>query len=81
MGGLLACSTPKKSVTSVELEIDSVDSVAGMEIIRGSDCYTCHKLAEKLVVPSFMDVARKYEKDAGVLEKLSNKIRDGGSGS
>ena len=76
-------ATTKKSAssTSAELQISSVDSVAGKEAVGQSDCYTCHKIEEKLIGPSFTDVARKYEKNKDHLDKLSKKIRDGGSGS
>ena len=78
---ILACSSARKSASSSALEITSEDSVAGKETVMQSDCYTCHKIEEKLIGPSFLDIAGKYEKNRDHLEQLSKKIRNGGSGS
>lgn len=50
----------------------------GKALIAGSDCLACHQEANKLVGPSYADVARKY-KEADI-PKLIKKIIDGGSG-
>ncbi|MFT7163040.1 MAG: cytochrome c, partial [Bacteroidia bacterium] len=50
----------------------------GKALIDGSDCLACHKINEKLVGPSYLDVSKKYtEKDK---EYLVSKIMNGGSG-
>ncbi|HMH34388.1 MAG TPA: PQQ-dependent sugar dehydrogenase [Puia sp.] len=53
---------------------------AGLYLINGSDCKTCHMLSTKSVGPSFMDVATKYKNDAKAPGVLANKIISGGSG-
>jgi cytochrome c len=40
----------------------------------------CHGVDKKLVGPGFKDIAKKYAGDAGALEKLEAKVRDGSSG-
>ncbi len=51
----------------------------GKTLIAGSDCFACHQEKEKLVGPSYADVAKKYtESDIPYLIK---KIIDGGSGA
>lgn len=50
----------------------------GLELIEGSDCLSCHKTDQKLIGPSYQEIADKYT-DAD-LELLAGKIIDGGSG-
>jgi cytochrome c len=52
----------------------------GVEIVAGSDCFTCHKIDEKNVGPAWRDVAAKYADSANAVEYLSHKIINGGSG-
>jgi cytochrome c len=53
----------------------------GLEVEAKNDCSTCHRVAEKLTGPSYVDIANKYA-TAGdtVVAYLSNKIIKGGSG-
>ena len=44
-------------------------------------CAACHKVDEKLVGPSFRDVASRYAGDGGAATRLAAKIRGGGSGA
>lgn len=50
----------------------------GKALIAGSDCLACHNETNKLVGPSYAEVAKKY-KEADI-PKLVKKIVDGGSG-
>lgn len=51
----------------------------GKTLIAGSDCFACHQEKDKLVGPSYADVAKKYkETDIPLLVK---KIIEGGSGT
>jgi cytochrome c len=43
-------------------------------------CLACHKVEEKLVGPSFRDVAKKYQGVAGTEAKLIAKVKQGGKG-
>ena len=49
-------------------------------VMAMSDCKTCHNLDSKSNGPSYVDIAAKYRTDAGALEKLAAKVREGGSG-
>lgn len=51
----------------------------GKALIAGSDCLACHTETNKLVGPSYAEVAKKY-KEADI-SKLAKKIIDGGAGS
>ncbi len=52
----------------------------GEMLISKSDCLGCHKVNEKLVGPSYLEVAAKYEATEANKELLANKIVNGGSG-
>lgn len=56
-------------------------SAKGEQLISGSDCLTCHKVDAKIVGPSYVDVANKYEATEANIEMLAGKIINGGSGS
>ncbi|MDX9705443.1 MAG: cytochrome C [Weeksellaceae bacterium] len=53
-------------------------AAAGLALINGSDCRTCHHDTDKLIGPSYHEVAEKYT-DAD-LDYLAEKIIDGGKG-
>lgn len=76
---------PKQAVKPTEKKAASKTvasaSKAGSALISKSDCYTCHRQEQKLVGPSFVDIAKKYKNQPAIVDKLSNKIINGGSGS
>ncbi len=53
----------------------------GLALIAKSDCLTCHKVDEKLIGPSYRDVANKYAGTSDtIVTHLAGKIISGGSG-
>ena len=56
------------------------EAMIGKNLMLSLDCKTCHKLNEKSIGPSYMDVAKRYEKDANASTYLVNKIINGGGG-
>jgi cytochrome c len=47
-----------------------------------NDCATCHKVNEKLVGPSFKDIATKYAgADQATIDTLASKVIHGGAGN
>lgn len=92
---ILACNSTEKSEstedTTALVEQVAVDTSAaapasagsakGEQLISGSDCLTCHKVDAKIVGPSYVDVANKYEATEANIEMLAGKIINGGSGS
>ncbi len=52
----------------------------GETLGKGSDCAACHAVDHKVVGPAFMEVAKRYAGQPDAVEKLSQKIRAGGSG-
>jgi cytochrome c len=59
---------------------ENPDYQKGLELITKSDCLTCHKVDEKLIGPSYRDIANKYESNEDNIKMLSEKIVKGGSG-
>ena len=60
---------------------ENPDYKKGLALIGKSDCLGCHKVSEKLVGPSYQDVAAKYAGQPGIEDTLANKIIKGGSGN
>lgn len=54
----------------------------GLALVSKSDCLTCHKIEEKLVGPSYREVAEKYaDAPNDVITALAEKIIKGGVGN
>jgi cytochrome c len=53
----------------------------GLALVAKSDCFTCHKVAEKTIGPSYMSVAEKYPNNKEVIDSLAKKIITGGAGN
>ncbi|EOR95796.1 Cytochrome c, class I [Arcticibacter svalbardensis MN12-7] len=52
----------------------------GAQLIKSSDCLSCHQEKAKLVGPSYVDVAKKYKPTDDNINLLAGKIIKGGSG-
>lgn len=84
--GFLILSCSKKENTAVE-SIPSETTAAsepvksdlsGEQIIGTLDCSGCHAVNERMIGPSYKEIAEKYsDKD---IELLASKIIEGGSG-
>ena len=44
------------------------------------NCQGCHAADQKILGPSYKEIAAKYAGDKGALVKLVKKVKDGGSG-
>lgn len=58
----------------------AVPAMADEAMAKAKNCMACHATDKKLVGPSYKDVAAKYGKEAGAVDKLAAKIQKGGSG-
>ena len=56
------------------------DYTKGLELVGKSDCLTCHKVNDKLIGPSYKEVANKYEATEENISMLASKIIKGGKG-
>ncbi|MDX5417683.1 MAG: c-type cytochrome [Hymenobacteraceae bacterium] len=52
----------------------------GEKLVAGSDCLACHKVDQKVVGPSYVEVAQKYEANDKNVSYLAGKIIKGGAG-
>ena len=80
---MISCSKKENSEVYSEISNDSSTpvtvNVSGKSLIESSDCMSCHQTEERLIGPSYKEIAEKYsEKD---IEMLSSKIIEGGSGN
>ncbi|MDP3468868.1 MAG: c-type cytochrome [Daejeonella sp.] len=82
---ILACNSAEKSESTEEAVVETSTTAnagpsKGEQLISSSDCLTCHKVDTKIVGPSYVDVANKYEASEANIEMLAGKIINGGLG-
>lgn len=53
---------------------------ARSDLARASGCTACHGATQKIVGPAFREIAARYAKDAGAVDRLAERVRAGGSG-
>lgn len=84
--GFLLLSCSKKENTSVDTTSSEAvtasepakTNLSGDQIIQTLDCTGCHTANERMIGPSYKEIADKYsDKD---IEMLASKIIEGGSG-
>jgi cytochrome c551/c552 len=49
-----------------------------MSIIRNDDCLGCHSIVDRTVGPAYIEVAARYEANPETIQRLANKIIEGG---
>ncbi len=50
-------------------------------VAKKNNCTACHAVDKKVVGPAWKDVGAKYKGDATAFDKLSAKVKKGGSGA
>lgn len=55
-------------------------NIIGKGLVMSLDCKSCHKESEKSIGPSYIQIAQKYQKDAGAINYLAGKILKGSQG-
>lgn len=90
IGFALSCSKKEQPDSGTETSTETsaptpapvvADPVAeGKSLIEGADCLSCHKVDEKMIGPSYKEVAAKYENTPENVEMLADKIIKGSSG-
>ena len=53
---------------------------ANPELAQKKNCMACHAVAQKVIGPSYKEVAAKYAGQADAVAKLAPKVLKGGSG-
>ena len=75
--GLFSCSKNEKN-GSIDANQSANSNVSGLTLMEASDCMACHTTTERLIGPSYQEIAEKYsDKD---IESLASKIIEGSSG-
>jgi cytochrome c len=59
----------------------SPPGAAGETLVKANDCSSCHAVDRKVVGPSYIQIAKRYKGQAGIVDKLAAKIKRGGSGN
>lgn len=54
---------------------------AAAALAQKSGCMACHSVSQKVLGPSYKDVAAKYKGDKTAEAKLIDKVKKGGSGT
>ncbi|MBW8828354.1 MAG: c-type cytochrome [Burkholderiales bacterium] len=70
-----------KSLSVLILAIAAVPALANQQLAQQKNCLACHAVDKKVVGPSYKDVAAKYAGQKDAVEKLTQKVLKGGSGS
>ena len=50
----------------------SSSNIPGEKLLAASDCFTCHKIDQKNIGPSYRQIADKYQLNQGNVEDLSS---------
>jgi cytochrome c len=66
--------------TAVGFGLACGTAVASADLAKARNCVACHAADKKLVGPSYKQIAAKYGNDKSAVEKLTRKVREGGSG-
>jgi cytochrome c len=53
----------------------------GRTLIEGSDCRACHANDQRMVGPSYVEVAERYHDQPEAVDMLAQKIIEGGAGN
>ena len=61
-------------------DVDQETTSPGLQLMRKSTCFACHISDAISAGPSYQMVANKYENDSKAVERLANKVLNGGSG-
>ena len=59
---------------------EGLSGAAGEKLVKANDCSSCHAPDRPLVGPSYNDIAKRYQGQAGMVDKLAAKVKQGGSG-
>ncbi|MEK6262997.1 MAG: c-type cytochrome [Planctomycetota bacterium] len=56
------------------------DATANEELAKKYNCLACHSVEQKVVGPSYKDIAKKYANDASAAKTLEGKVKGGSTG-
>lgn len=69
------------SAAAAQAQDQAANADPGLAVVKGSDCFTCHRVGQKLIGPSYKEVAIKYKgADDAKITELAQKVIKGGQG-
>ena len=70
-----------KYVTDISnLSMATVEDPIGLASMKKSNCFSCHAFNDKLIAPSFHEIAKRYPFTSANTELLARRIREGSGG-
>ncbi len=78
-----AAAAPPKVEKPAAQQVSAAKGAAiaeGKTLIANNDCKACHTINDRLVGPSYLQVAEKYKNTPANINKLTGKIISGGAG-
>ena len=64
----------------VTASMTALPAFANPALAEQKNCRACHAVDQKIIGPSFKDIAAKYAGQTGVADRLARKVIDGGLG-
>lgn len=77
---VLSLALPIALFASGSAVADTVDIEQINEILQNNACFACHQVENKVVGPSYLEVAEKYQDDADYSDTLAQHIKEGSQG-
>jgi cytochrome c len=60
---------------------DAQSGADAPRMMHESDCFSCHRVNQKVVGPAFAEVAKRYAGKPDAVSQLVNKVKNGGAGN
>ena len=73
-------ASPAKPAPAAAPAAAAVTTAMVMPVLQKNTCVACHGMTNKLIGPSFADVAKKYKGKPDAVAYLTGKIKSGGQG-
>ena len=70
-----------KALTVMLALCAALPALADQKLAEKKNCLACHSVKEKIVGPSFKEIAAKYGGQANASQTLAEKIQKGGVGA
>lgn len=69
------------TVLAIALLFTPALGMANPDLANAKDCFSCHSVDEKIIGPSYKDVAAKYSGNSDAEAMLIKKVMKGGGGT
>ncbi len=70
----------KRLLPVIAFAVLAAPAFASEQLAKEKNCLTCHGVANKIIGPSYKDIAAKYAGQKDAADKLAAKIKGGGKG-